>query len=428
MKKTVLLIITLDTKGPEAFFLKAELERRGVAVLLMNTGIFPSSRGEGDLSRQEVAQAAGRSLEELLAANDKGAAIGAMMDGAVTLTRNLYGAGKIHGVLSIGGAQGTIMGTTAMRSLPFGVPKVMLSTMASGKRPFERYVGTADITLMHSVVDFFGLNPLLKQVLGNAAAAVAGMVQAEPVAGGKGTRVAITIYGTTTTAGTRIVTLMQNRGYEMVAFHPNGAGGQAMEEMIRAGMFDGVMDLTTHELMDELAGGEHAAGPARLEAASLMGIPQVVVPGSTDYIVAGKFAELKRSFRQRKTMMHNPAMTFVQPSDREMARLGRIMAAKLNRSRGNTVVMVPMAGFCDPSRAGRVFHNPAGVEAFVKSLQAHISRSIPVQLLPWHVNDEPFSAAMVEEFEKLMRAKPAAEHSRSSAATASGNIARAGSS
>jgi uncharacterized protein (UPF0261 family) len=410
MKKTVLLIVTLDTKGPEAFFLKAELERRGVTALLMNTGIFPCSMGEGDISRQEVAQAGGRSLDELLAANDKGAAIGAMMDGAVKLTRNFYDAGKIHGVLSIGGAQGTIMGTSAMRSLPFGVPKVMLSTMASGKRPFERYVGTADITLMHSVVDFFGLNPLLMQVLRNAAAAVAGMVQADRVAGGKGTRIAITIYGTTTTAGARIVGLMQKKGYEMVAFHPNGAGGQAMEEMIRAGMFDGVMDLTTHELMDELAGGEHAAGPARLEAASLMGIPQVVVPGSTDYIVAGRFAELKRSFRQRKTMMHNPAMTFVQPSDREMARLGRMMAEKLNRSRGNTVVMVPMAGFCDPSRAGRVFHNPAGVEAFVKSLQTHISPSIPVQLLPWHVNDEPFSAAMVEEFEELMRAKTAAAH------------------
>jgi uncharacterized protein (UPF0261 family) len=224
-------------------------------------------------------------------------------------------------------------------------------------------------------------------------------------------------------AGARIVNLMQHKGYEVVAFHPNGAGGQAMEEMIRAGMFDGVMDLTTHELMDELAGGEHAAGPARLEAASLMGIPQVVVPGSTDYIVAGRFSELKSAFRQRKTMMHNPEMTFVQPSDREMARLGRIIACKLNRSRGNTVVMVPMAGFCDPSRAGRIFHNPSGVAAFVKTLQAHIKNSIPVQLLPLHVNDEKFAVAMVEEFEKLMHAQAIAaernsEDPRSNAATA----------
>jgi uncharacterized protein (UPF0261 family) len=277
--------------------------------------------------------------------------------------------------------------------------------MASGKRPFERYVGTSDITLMHSVVDFFGLNPLLKQVLTNAASAVVGMLKAEQPSPAKATQVAITIYGTTTPAGSRIVSLLQNKGYEVVAFHPNGAGGQAMEEMIRAGVFDGVIDLTTHDLMDELAGGEHSGGPARMEAASAVGIPQVIAPGSIDYIVAGRFSELNSNFRNRKTMMHNPEMTFVQPSEEELANLGKIMAAKLNRSRADVVIMVPLEGFCEPSRAGKVFHTPSGVAAFVKGLQEQIKDSIPVKLLSMHMNDEPFATAVVEEFEKIFRAR-----------------------
>ena len=402
MMKTILLIVTLDTKGPEAQFLKSILERQGVSVLTMNAGIFPAECGEGDFTRQQVALAAGRRVDELIAANDKGAAIGVMIEGAAKLTRSLYDGGQIHGVLSIGGAQGTLIGTAAMRSLPLGVPKLMLTTMASGKRQFDLYVGTSDITLMHSVVDFFGLNALLRQVLTNAAAAMAGMVQMDKVRQESKTRIAITIYGTTTPAGSRIVSLLHDKGYEVVAFHPNGAGGQAMEEMIRARVFDGVIDLTTHDLMDELAGGAHAGGPNRLEAASAMGIPQVVAPGSIDYIVTGRFSELSRTFRKRKTMIHNPEMTFVQPSDREMARLGRIMADKLNRSRGSTVVMIPMAGFSYPNYKGRSLHNPAGTAAFVQSLQAHIQSGVPVRLLPMHINDGPFATAVVKEFSKLM--------------------------
>ena len=419
--KTALLLVTLDTKGQEALFLKDVLQRLGLGVLILDTGVFPSPAGEADISRQEVALAGGRPLDELIRAGNKGEAIRTMMNGAVALTRRLYDEGRIHGVLSIGGAQGTIMGTTAMRALPLGVPKIMLSTMASGKRPFELYVGTADITLMHSVVDFFGLNSVLRQMLSNAAGALAGMLQAAtptdaatasagdpagPVAAGDRPQVAITIYGTTTPAGMRLVSLLQERGYEAVAFHPNGVGGRAMEEMISQGRFQGVIDLTTHELIDELAGGQHAAGPNRLEAATRMGIPQVVVPGSTDYIVTGRFAELKKSFRQRTTMMHNPEMTFVMPSEAEMGKLGQIMARKLNpgAGKGKTVVMVPLKGFCFPNFEGRPLYNPGGVKAFVDGLEKRIKPSIPVRLLPLHVNDDAFADAVLEEFDALMRA------------------------
>lgn len=404
MKKTVLLIITLDTKGPEALFLREVLERLGVDVLMMDVGIFPSPACEGDIRRPEVALAGGlRTIERLVEANDKGEAIGAMIRGAAALTRSLYEQGKIHGVLSIGGAQGTLIGTTAMRTLPIGVPKVMLSTMASGNRTFAPYVGTADITLIHSVVDFFGMNPILKQMLSNAAGAVVGMLRAGTVPPGNKPRVAVTIYGTTTPAGMRIVSSLEGRGYDVVAFHPNGVGGMAMEGMIRDGAIDGVIDLTLHELTDERAGGDHAAQPGRLEAASDRGIPQVVVPGSTDYIVTGRFSGLKPAFRKRRTMVHNPEMTFVQPSDREMASVGRTVAGKMNRSAGNTAVVVPLKGFSFPNHEGRVFYNPSGVAAFVKGLREKIRPAIPVRLLPLHVNDDAFSDAVVEEYERLAK-------------------------
>ena len=402
MKKTALLIITLDTKGAEALFLRRVLARLGVDLLVMDTGVFPSIHGEGDIRRQEVALAGGRPIEQLVAAKDRGKAIRTMMNGAVALTRSLYDRGRIQGVLSIGGAQGTLIGTTAMRTLPVGVPKVMLSTMASGKRLFETYVGTSDITFIHSVVDFFGMNPILKQILTNAAGATAGMISAGKVRPGRRDQVAVTIYGTTTPAGMRIVDLLKKAGYDAVAFHPNGVGGRAMDAMIRQGMFRGVIDLTTHELIDELAGGEHAAGPDRMEAASEMGIPQVIVPGSTDYIVKGRFSELNRLLKKRKTVMHNPEMTFVRPSDREMARLGQTMARKLSRSPRNTVVVVPLNGFSYPNHEGRALYNPSGVRAFVRGLQGEIQSSIPVRLLSLHVNDAAFATAVVDEFEKLV--------------------------
>ena len=402
MKKTVLLVATLDTKGAEAGYLREVLDRMGVRTLLMDVGVFQSPHGEGDVPRAKVAEAGGRSIGQVAGSDRKGEAIGTMIRGAAALARGLHDRGEIHGVLSIGGAQGTIIGTTVMRGLPVGVPKVMLSTMASGNRPFGPYVGTSDVTLMHSVVDFFGLNPILMQVLSNAAGAVAGMLRAGAVRPGRRPRVAITIYGTTTPAGMRIVSLLSGRGYEVVAFHPNGVGGQAMEEMIRQGMFGGVVDLTLHELTDEVAGGDHAAAPGRLRAAGETGIPQVVVPGSTDYIVTGPFGRLKRPFRGRRTMAHNPEMTFVQPSVREMRRVGRIVGERLGSSGEKTSVLVPLKGFSHPNHEGRPLHNPSGVRAFVNGLRETIDAAIQVRLLPLHVNDPAFSDAVVEEFERLV--------------------------
>lgn len=402
MKKTALLIITLDTKGEEALFLKKALERQGLNVLMMDVGIFPSPSAVGDITREEVAAAAGEEIERLIQTKDKGMAIKTMMTGATALTESLYRQGRIHGVLSIGGVQGTIIGTSAMKALPVGVPKLMLSTVASGKRLFEAYVDTNDMTLMHSVVDFFGLNAILRQVLSNAAGALSGMVKLKRIPPGKRRRVAITIYGTTTPAGRLIVSLLEKAGYEVVAFHPNGTGGMAMERMIREGNFSGVIDLTTHELADELAGGDHACGPHRLKAASDMKIPQIIVPGSIDYIVKGRFETLAPSFKRRTTMMHNPEMTFAKTSVKEMGELGRIVAHKLNRSKGNTIVMIPMKGFSYPNDRGRPLYNPKGCHAFAETLKKEIKSSIPVREFPYHINDESFGREVVKEFRKLM--------------------------
>jgi uncharacterized protein (UPF0261 family) len=403
LKKTILLIITLDTKGEEAFYLKQAIEKQGLNVLVMDVGVFPSRAMEGNIKKEEVAVSGGQDIETLLQAKDKGKAIATMIRGATLMTKSLYEKGRIHGVLSLGGAQGTIIGTTAMKALPMGVPKLMVSTVASGKRTFETYVGTNDITLMHSVVDFFGFSAILKQILTNATGAISGMVKMGRVPSGSKRKVAITIYGTTTPAGMAIVSLLQKAGYEVVAFHPNGAGGMAMERLIREGKFSGVIDLTTHELADELVGGDHACGPHRLEAASDMKIPQMVIPGSIDYIVQGRFETLRPSFKKRTTMMHNPEMTFVKTSAKEMGELGRIIAQKLNRSQGSTMVVIPLRGFSYPNYKGRTFYNPEGVKAFSKTLKEEIKRKIPVLELPYHINDEGFALEVVREFIGMMK-------------------------
>ncbi len=402
MKKTVLLIITLDTKEESASYLKQALEKRSLRVLVMDVGVFPSRGTKGDIRREEVAVAGGQEIERLIQAKDKGKAIETMIRGAAIMTQSLHEKGKIDGVLSLGGAQGTIIGTTAMKGLPVGFPKLMVSTVASGKRFFETYVDTNDVTMMHSVVDFFGFNSILQQILRNAAGAISGMVETERVPAGEKKRVAITIYGTTTPAGMAIVSLLEKAGYEVVAFHPNGVGGMAMERMIRDGRFEGVIDLTTHELADELVGGGHACGPHRLEAASDMKIPQIIVPGSIDYIVQGRFETLRSSYKRRKTMLHNPEMTFVKTSIREMAELGRIIGKKLDRSRGNTLVIVPLKGFSYPNHEGRAFYNPGGVKAFVKTLKEEAKKNIPVRELPYHINDKGFAEEVVVEFRRMM--------------------------
>jgi len=400
--KAILIIATLDTKGPETSYLKDLIETKGHQVLVMDTGILDPPLFKPDLSRDEVARAAGTQIEELIRMKDKGRAIQAMAEGSKKIVQQLYREGGISGIIGLGGAQGTEIGTSAMRGLPIGFPKLMVSTVASGYAQFGTYVGTKDLLMMHSVVDILGLNVFSRTILSNAAGAMMGMVARETkIDKPEKNQIGMTIYGTTTPGCMVAKAYLEMKGFEVVAFHPNGTGGRAMEEMVEEGILNGVLDMTTHELTDELVGGLHRAGPNRLEAAGRKGIPQVVVPGSIDFIVTGPATSLQPEYRNRKYIAHNPSITLVRTSPEEMKTIGKIMASKLNGAKGPTIVMIPLRGFSYPNRKGEALYDEGGNQAFIKTLKENL-RGIKVVEIDAHINDPQFANAAAQTMEELL--------------------------
>jgi uncharacterized protein (UPF0261 family) len=400
--KAILIIATLDTKGPETQYLKDFIERRRHKVLVMDTGILGPAPFQPDLSRGEVLQAAGAQIEEIIRNKEKGKAIQAMAEGSKRMVQQLYREGKIGGVIGLGGAQGTEIGTSAMRALPVGFPKLMVSTVASGYAQFGTYVGTKDLMMMHSVVDILGLNAFSRCILSNAANAMMGMVEREAkIEKSEKRQIGMTIYGTTTPGCMVAKAYLESKGFEVVAFHPNGTGGKAMEEMIEEGILNAVLDMTTHELTDELVGGLHRAGPNRLEAAGRKGIPQVVVPGSIDFIVTGPEESLPQEYRNRKYILHNPSITLVKANPQEMKTIGKIMASKLDKAKGPTIVMIPLRGFSYPNRKGEALYDEEGNQAFVQSLKENL-RNIKVIEIDAHINDPEFAREAAQTMEDLL--------------------------
>lgn len=400
--KSILIIATLDTKGAEVLYLKRLIEESGHRCLVMDTGTLNPPSFEPDIDRNEVARAMGTTVEEILKARDKGMTIHLMCEGSARVVSKLYETGRIEGVVGLGGAQGTDIGTRAMRALPFGFPKLMVSTVASGLNTFGTFVGTKDLTLMHSVVDILGLNAFLRTILANAAGSIVGMVEkARFVERSEKKQIGMTIYGTTTLGAMQAKAYLESKGYEIVAFHPNGTGGRAMEEMIEAGLFHGVLDFTTHELMDELVGGGHRAGPYRLEAAGKMGIPQVVAPGSVDFIIGGSEATLPEKWKTRNYVVHNSFITLVRANREEMRRVGEIMAEKLNRAKGPTVVMIPLRGFSYHNKKGDRLYDEEGNQIFIQSLKAHL-RDMPIVEIDAHINDPEFAIPTAQQMEGLL--------------------------
>jgi uncharacterized protein (UPF0261 family) len=400
--KAILIVATLDTKGPETQYLKDFIERRRHKVLVMDTGILGPAPFQPDLSRGEVLQAAGAQMEEIIRNKEKGKAIQAMAEGSKRMVQQLYREGKIGGVIGLGGAQGTEIGTSAMRALPVGFPKLMVSTVASGYAQFGTYVGTKDLMMMHSVVDILGLNAFSRCILSNAANAMMGMVEREAkIEKSEKRQIGMTIYGTTTPGCMVAKAYLESKGFEVVAFHPNGTGGKAMEEMIEEGILNAVLDMTTHELTDELVGGLHRAGPNRLEAAGRKGIPQVVVPGSIDFIVTGPEESLPQEYRNRKYILHNPSITLVKANPQEMKTIGKIMASKLDKAKGPTIVMIPLRGFSYPNRKGEALYDEEGNQAFVQSLKENL-RNIKVIEIDAHINDPEFAREAAQTMEDLL--------------------------
>lgn len=406
MNRTVLLIATFDTKEQEAVFLIKCLQDRGVAVLTMDAGILSPSGIPVDVDQDQVARHGGNSLKDLLAAGDKSACLFNMIRGAEILTAELYEQGRFHGVISIGGGQGTDIGCAAMRCLPTGVPKLMVSTVASGRATFGPFVGTKDITMMHSVADMQGLNFLTRRILKNAAGAICGMVQNDGTTdlGPQGIPVALSMLGTTTPGALRAKIILEDSGFEVVAYHQNGTGGIAMEDMIRGTDFKGVLDLNLHEIGDRYVGGLHGAIRGdRLEAAGDTGIPQFIAPGSINYMVLGPLESLSPEMRARKLIVHNSYLTLVRLNHEELSGVGKLVAEKLNRARGVTRVFIPLQGYSFPDRHSLPHWDPEGNEVFVEALKADLNPEIPLVELDAHINDPEFIDPVVEEFLSVMK-------------------------
>ena len=400
---TVVLLGTLDTKGEEYEFLRQKVREEGVDVLLVDTGVLGVPLADPDISRQEVAEAAGANAEELAESGDRGAAVEAMARGAAEIVKELHAQGRLDAVLALGGSGGTAIATHAMRELPVGVPKVMVSTMASGDtRP---YVGAVDVTLMYSVVDIAGLNPISERILGNAAAAAAGMAESQgPQAEAEKPLVGATMFGVTTPSVTEARKRLEELGYEVLVFHATGTGGQSMEALMRSGFITASLDITTTELADELVGGVLSAGPERLEAAGELGIPQVVSLGALDMVNFGPFETVPPEFRDRLLYEHNPTVTLMRTTPEECAELGRVIAEKLNHAQGPLTVFVPLKGVSLIATEGQVFHDPAADEALFGALRDHLDPDVDLQELDLDVNDPEFARAMADRLDALYRA------------------------
>ena len=399
---TVVLVGTLDTKGLEYEYLRGRLQEHGVDTVLVDAGIMGPPLAEPDIAREEVAEAAGADVTELAAAGDRGAAVEAMARGAAAVARRLHGEGRLDGILAIGGSGGSALATQAMRALPVGVPKLMVSTVASGDtRP---YVGAVDVTMMYSVVDISGINRISERILANAAAAIAGMAQVTPPAAEAAGRplIGATMFGVTTAAVTRARERLQELGYEVLVFHATGTGGQSMEALVNGGFLAGVLDLTTTELADELVGGVLSAGPDRLEAAGGVGIPQVISLGALDMVNFGPRETVPERFEGRNLYVHNPTVTLMRTTREECAELGRRIARKLSAATGPTVLFVPLRGVSAIAVEGQVFHDPEADEALLGALRDGLADSVEVHELDLEINDPAFADAMANRLHELV--------------------------
>jgi uncharacterized protein (UPF0261 family) len=401
----VVLIGTLDTKGGELAYVRDLLAARGLGTLVIDAGSAGPPPFAPDVGRDEVFRSAGTSAAAVQQRGDRGEAVAAAARGVAALAARLAAAGRVDGVIGIGGSAGTVIGTAAMRALPFGVPKVMVSTLASGQmRPF---VGGSDIMVLHPVADVAGLNRLTRVALANAAHALAGMVQfARPPAASAGERppVAATMFGVTTPCVDRARRTLEAAGIEVVVFHATGVGGQAMEGLVRDGCVAGVLDLTTTELADELVGGILSAGPDRLEAAGRKGIPQVVSVGALDMVNFGPRETVPERFAGRRFHVHNPSVTLMRTTAEENAAVGARMASILRRAAGPVVVLIPERGVSALDAPGQPFHDPDADRALFGALREGLAGSsqVRVETRDEHINDPEFADTAARALARLL--------------------------
>ncbi|MBE3066450.1 MAG: Tm-1-like ATP-binding domain-containing protein [Chloroflexi bacterium] len=409
MGKRVVIIGTLDTKGPEIAYLRDRLQALGLETTVVDSGILGEPIGISlevgrDISRAEAARYAGTTIEALCNAGSRGKAVEGMRTALKKLTLEFFSQGKLDAIVSMGGAEGAVMGAAAMMQLPVGVPKVLVSPIASGKHYFDPLVGTSDIMVVHSIVDILGLNPIATTIFDNVAAAIKGLVEhghrlPEPGPGEK--YVAVTMLGNTTKAVMALKDRLAEHGYEAVIFHSNGVGGRAMEELAETGHFVGVIDFTTNETFDPMTGGIHDGGPDRLKRVGLLGLPQVVVPGCIDFCVFHAGA-IPPALQGRPVYDHNPEYTLVRATRAEMVALGHLFAERLNLTKGPLRIAVPTQGLSIPNAPGGPFWNPEADAAFLETLRGEIRKDIPILTYERHVNDPKFGVEVADQFIDLM--------------------------
>lgn len=398
--KTIAIIGTFDTKGTEFEFIKKLVREQGLDTLCIHAGAFEPLFAP-DVSNAEVAASVGVSMEEISSKRDRAFATDVMSRGAEKLIPELYAQGRFDGIISVGGSGGTSMATPAMRALPIGVPKVMVSTMASGN--VSQYVGTSDVVMFPSVVDAEGLNAISMEIFSNAVNAVVGMVKnKKPLAHENKPIIAATMFGVTTPCIKTAKAYLEEQGYEVLVFHATGTGGRTMETLINAGFIKGVLDITTTEWCDELFGGVLNAGSHRLEAAGACGVPQVVSVGALDMVNFGPLDTVPEQYRGRNLYKHNPTVTLMRTTKEENIRLGKVIAEKLNAAKSPTALMLPLRGVSAIDGEGQPFNDPEADKALFDTLRANIGSNVELIELDSNVNDDAFALAAAKKLLELM--------------------------
>ncbi|MFB6173084.1 MAG: Tm-1-like ATP-binding domain-containing protein [Halobacteriales archaeon] len=398
---SVVVVATLDTKGEEVAFVREVLDARDLDVHLVDVGVLDEPEVEPDIPAADVAEAAGTSLAALRESGDRGEAIAAMGEGAATVARELHDSGPLEGILGLGGSGNTSIATEAMRALPYGVPKLMVSTMASGD--VEPYVGATDVAMLYSVADVEGLNQLTRRVLSNAALAMAGMVEGGPdLDVEERPTVGITMFGVTTPCVQAAREHLEARGYETIVFHATGTGGRAMEALVEQGVIDGVLDVTTTELADELVGGVLSAGPDRLTAAGERGIPQVVSVGAMDMVNFGPPDSVPEEFADRQFHEHNPQVTLMRTTPGENRELGESLAEKVNAATGPVAVALPLEGVSMLDAEGEDFHDPGADAALFGAIREGLGPDVEVIEVEAGINDEAFARRLADRLDAFM--------------------------
>lgn len=388
---TVAILGTMDTKGEEHAFVADLIQRRGHRVLILDVGTLESPKLKPDVTRDEMARAAGVDLDALVARRDRGEAVAAMSKGAPLVLSRLAREKRIDGVISLGGGGGTAIATAAMRALPIGFPKLMVSTLASGNT--AQYVGVKDIVMFPSIVDVAGLNRVSRQILTRAAGAICGMVEAEPPPATDKPLVVASQFGNTTACVDHARRILEEEGYEVLVFHATGVGGRTMESLIESGVASGVLDITTTEWADELVGGFLGAGPTRLEAAARAGVPAIVAPGCLDMVNFYGPETVPAKFSDRNFYQHNPQVTLMRTTPEECAQLGKIVAEKINQSRAPVTVLLPRKGISVISAAGQKFHDAVADRVLFDSIKVYLRRDIEVIEMDCAINDASFAEA-----------------------------------